>query len=92
MKNSLLIDRAAAYGSPPSRIVVSAPRGTAPGGVPNTGLVYSCPVNPGSCSALPGKLYDTTRESVYYYDKPCMHKISQCFQIVLRFLHSCIIK
>ena len=51
--------------SPPSRIVVSAPKGTAPGGsVSNTGLVYSCPVNPGPCSPLPGKLFDTTRESL----------------------------
>jgi hypothetical protein len=48
-----------------SRIIVSAPKGTAPGGsVPNTGLVYSCPVNPGTCSPLPGKLFDTTRESL----------------------------
>ena len=62
-ENSLLkLIAGPAYGSPPSRIVVSAPRGTAPRGVPNTGLIYSCPVNPGSCSALPGKLYDTTRE------------------------------
>ena len=43
------------------RIVVSAPKGTVPEGVvPNTGLVYSCPVNPGNCSPLPDKLYDTT--------------------------------
>ena len=45
------------------RIIVSAPNGTAPGAsVPNTGLVYSCPVNPGQCSPLPGKLFDTTRK------------------------------
>ena len=42
---------------------MSAPKGTAPGGVPNTGLIYSCPVNPGICSALSGKLFDATRES-----------------------------
>ena len=50
---------------PISRIIVSAPKGTAPGdqSVPNTGLVYSCPVSPGTCSPLPGKLFDTTRES-----------------------------
>ena len=41
---------------------MSAPKGIAPGGsVPNTGLVYSCPVNPGTCSPLPGKLFDITR-------------------------------
>ena len=43
------------------RIVVSAPKGTASGGVPNTGLVYSCPINPGTCSLLPGLLVDTRK-------------------------------
>ena len=49
------------------RIIVSAPNGTAPGAsVPNTGLVYSCPVNPGQCSPLSGKLFDTTGELIKY--------------------------
>ena len=48
------------------RIIVSAPKGTAPGAqVPRTGLVYSCPVNPGICSPLPGKLFDTSGKKYY---------------------------
>ena len=45
-------------------MVVSAPKGTAPEaqGVSNTGLIYSCPVVPGNCSPLQGKLFDTQRE------------------------------
>ena len=43
---------------------MSAPKGTAPGArVPRTGLVYSCPVNPGICSPLPGKLSDSSGKS-----------------------------
>ena len=51
-----------------SRIIVGAPRGTFPGGlsyedpgarrVEQTGLVYSCPVLPGTCDGVRG---DTTR-------------------------------
>lgn len=49
-------------------MIVSAPNGTAVGArVPNTGLIYACPVNPGACSPLQpaagGKLFDTTGES-----------------------------
>ena len=49
------------------RIVVSAPNGTAPGGViPNTGLIFTCPLQPGECEGLTGngqgndsRLFDT---------------------------------
>lgn len=49
------------------RIIVGAPNGTAAGSpVDNTGLIYSCPVNPGQCSGLMGsgtgsdrRLFDT---------------------------------
>ena len=46
------------------RIIVSAPKATVPGGnsEPITGAVYECPVNVGTCSGLPGKLFDTSRE------------------------------
>lgn len=44
------------------RIIVSAPKATAPGGEPRTGVVYTCPVNPGGCSGLPGQLFDQQRE------------------------------
>ena len=53
-----------------ARIIVGAPRGTAPSGaVDNTGLIYTCPVNPGTCSGLMGgsdpddaRLFDSARE------------------------------
>lgn len=49
------------------RIVVSAPNGTATGGViPNTGLIFTCPLQPGECEGLTGngqgndnRLFDT---------------------------------
>lgn len=37
------------------RIIISAPNGTTPGGaVPNTGLIFTCPVQPGNCVGLMG--------------------------------------
>ena len=47
------------------RIIAGAPRGSYPGGlnlidegnsVPETGLVYQCPVNPGICGGVLGEL------------------------------------
>ena len=52
----------------PCRVIISAPRGTYPGGlnlsdlllpaVEKTGLVYSCPIGPGDCEGIRG---DTSR-------------------------------
>ena len=35
---------------------------TVPNGEPTTGAVYSCPVNTGPCTGIPGKLFDSTGE------------------------------
>ena len=50
----------------PSRIIIGAPKGTYPGGLPlddpgaprsnETGLVYMCPVEPGECEGVRGNL------------------------------------
>ena len=55
------------------RILVSAPNGTAPGGVvPNTGLIFTCPLQPGECEGLTGngqgndnRLFDTQSKVKY---------------------------
>lgn len=55
------------------RIIVSAPRASIDGApLDNTGAIYECPVNPGSCSGLMGdnngadeRLYDTEGELIF---------------------------
>ena len=43
------------------RLIVSAPAGSAPGGVlKRTGLIYTCPVTSGECTGLVGNVYNPT--------------------------------
>ncbi len=71
---------------PGHRIIVGAPNGTFPGGLPglvdagsdpvnNTGLVYQCPIDNGTCGAvgrdgstsnpINRRLFDDQRKSIY---------------------------
>ena len=65
------------------RIVVSAPYGQALGtrlprtdSTPSTGVIYTCPINPGQCKGLTGdgtghdrRLYDVDGQLTYPYNR-----------------------